>query len=729
MMNAEQRIQDAFHMTGKRLAEIMQTLDESPLRPALFARYQNISELRYDFPLVLTRGGSQGVYSLSGLFNTVLQKVAPRGFEGERMRKHLLRLESKIRTLVAGGASGTLSELWTAAAVELSSGAGEDTEKLEKDLRLARAALRLDGEVVDCDSGLPKRLVTHLWKRQQEVRRLGHEVDGFILRVSDILQADRMSSGEGCSADNLRASFGSSQVDAFDFGAMSKFLTDVPAGHVMPETRRKRLSRVLATLQEHRSLFVPTSDQENPLVFDSCSGALEAVRRRLPAMVDFVKAATIAQLDIDGLYEESEHDAFFDAFDEKSLGSDELARFPDFLVCVDAGSMSPGEGDCLLELLSCGLPVKVLIQSDDLLSNSSIGGHLELGPLSARIATLAVGLNQVFVLQSSASNLYQLRDGIAAGMSYAGPALFSIYAPAADRTNGLPAYLVAAAAMHSRAFPAFTFDPSSGPDLASRLVLADGNPQPERDWAVENFEYEDPDHQRVSEQLPFTFVDFMTCDSRYADHFARADGDVSLVPVAESISRPEQPISTDSPTPQIPCVLMVDGDAALQRLVVDDAMVQAARRCQQLWRTLQELGGVRNSHAEIAVEQERQAWEQKLQEAEAATAPAVEAGESAAEAVPEAAPVEAPVVERDPDEPYIDIPRCTTCNECTEINGKMFVYNDNKQAYIADPDAGTYRQMVEAAESCQVAIIHPGKPRNPDEPGLEELLERAKPFL
>ena len=59
----------------------------------------------------------------------------------------------------------------------------------------------------------------------------------------------------------------------------------------------------------------------------------------------------------------------------------------------------------------------------------------------------------------------------------------------------------------------------------------------------------------------------------------------------------------------------------------------------------------------------------------------------------------------------------------------MFVYNDNKQAYIADPDAGTYRQMVEAAESCQVAIIHPGKPRNPDEPGLEELLERAKPFL
>jgi hypothetical protein len=53
----------------------------------------------------------------------------------------------------------------------------------------------------------------------------------------------------------------------------------------------------------------------------------------------------------------------------------------------------------------------------------------------------------------------------------------------------------------------------------------------------------------------------------------------------------------------------------------------------------------------------------------------------------------------------------------------------NKQAFIADPDAGTYRQLVEAAESCQVAIIHPGKPRNPNEPGLDELVKQAEPFL
>ena len=87
-----------------------------------------------------------------------------------------------------------------------------------------------------------------------------------------------------------------------------------------------------------------------------------------------------------------------------------------------------------------------------------------------------------------------------------------------------------------------------------------------------------------------------------------------------------------------------------------------------------------------------------------------------------------PVAPADTDSAYIETPRCTTCNECTQINDKMFVYNDDMQAEIADPDAGSYRQLVEAAEICQVSIIHPGKPRNPNEPGLDELMERAAAF-
>ena len=58
----------------------------------------------------------------------------------------------------------------------------------------------------------------------------------------------------------------------------------------------------------------------------------------------------------------------------------------------------------------------------------------------------------------------------------------------------------------------------------------------------------------------------------------------------------------------------------------------------------------------------------------------------------------------------------------------MFKYNDDKLAYIADGKAGPFAHLVAAAEACPVGIIHPGAPQDPSEPGLEALIERAKPF-
>jgi len=58
----------------------------------------------------------------------------------------------------------------------------------------------------------------------------------------------------------------------------------------------------------------------------------------------------------------------------------------------------------------------------------------------------------------------------------------------------------------------------------------------------------------------------------------------------------------------------------------------------------------------------------------------------------------------------------------------MFAYDGNKQAFIKDPSAGTFDQLVLAAENCPAHCIHPGKPKNPAEPGLAELLARAAPF-
>jgi len=168
---------------------------------------------------------------------------------------------------------------------------------------------------------------------------------------------------------------------------------------------------------------------------------------------------------------------------------------------------------------------------------------------------------------------------------------------------------------------------------------------------------------------------------------------------------------------------------------------------------LQEQGGVHNSHAEILLAREKTKWElAKAGELDAlkasvaasvstsastSTSTSVSASDAGASATPAAAADSAAAATasepelpaRNPDEAWIDTARCPSCNECQTINDKMFKYNENKQAYIADVRAGTFRQMVEAAEVCQVSIIHPGKPWNPNEPGLPELLERAATFL
>ncbi|MDP6980392.1 MAG: 2-oxoacid:acceptor oxidoreductase family protein [Myxococcota bacterium] len=106
--------------------------------------------------------------------------------------------------------------------------------------------------------------------------------------------------------------------------------------------------------------------------------------------------------------------------------------------------------------------------------------------------------------------------------------------------------------------------------------------------------------------------------------------------------------------------------------------------------------------------------------------------ESTAVAAPvEAAPEPAQEVEEDDDlamEAYIDTEMCTSCDDCLKLNKQMFAYNDDKQAYIKDLSAGTFKQLVMAAEACPAEIIHPGTPLDPNEKDLDKLIKRAERF-
>ena len=58
----------------------------------------------------------------------------------------------------------------------------------------------------------------------------------------------------------------------------------------------------------------------------------------------------------------------------------------------------------------------------------------------------------------------------------------------------------------------------------------------------------------------------------------------------------------------------------------------------------------------------------------------------------------------------------------------MFAYDADKHAYVKDAKAGTFAQLVQAAEACPSGSIHPGTPLNPKEKDLAKWIERAKPF-
>jgi len=743
------KTQLAFHLTGHRIGEGLEALPDSGLRPALLAGYRDLTTLRYDFPVVLTSEPSENdwVRSLSDVVDELLRQVAPRGLEGEKTRRSVLRLESAMRKRVAEGAAGSLYSLWDQTARGMTSESGEP---FAETLNRARAALKQNGEIVECDAALPGRLFMHAWKAAQaaKVSKLNAEIDRLVLKLSDILKADFARSPAGRSTESLKASVGRAHEQTFDFEAMSRLLARNSAKETLPESRRQRVTRVLAVLQSQQLALPRDGGDElkgahtHRFVFRTCTDALAAFRNRLPALIQLVKAMATAELEIEGRYIEPAHDRLFERFDEDTLGPRDLRLFPDYLICMRSNDLSDAQLTALIDILASGLPVKILVQTDDLLpTTGNAEARFSLNLRSMRLASMALGLNDAFVMQSTAANLYQARDQIFKGMAQAGPALFSVYSGAAKGEKSLPPYLAAAAAMQSRAFPSFTYDPAAGPDWAARFSL-EGNPQLDAEWPTERFVYEDETHQRMEEKLPFTFVDFVACDARYAEHFAavpRASWTSNMVPLAQGLAG-EAVLAAE----EVPYALLVDEQNRLQRVVVHDKLMLAAKRCAEMWRSLQELGGVRSSQAAKLLERERKVWEEaKQKEIEAiwrearagAPAPASASPAVGTPAAPVDAPAASPVVaaaaepEAASDEPYIETPRCTTCNECTNLNNRMFAYDANKQAYIADINAGTYRELVEAAESCQVSIIHPGKPRNPKEPGLDELLKRAAPFM
>jgi pyruvate-ferredoxin/flavodoxin oxidoreductase len=235
-------------------------------------------------------------------------------------------------------------------------------------------------------------------------------------------------------------------------------------------------------------------------------------------------------------------------------------------------------------------------------------------------------------------------------------------------------------------------------------------------------------------------------ETRFRKHFRVAPPDTwneNMVPLAEFLELDE-----DDREGQFPYVWMVDKENRLTRLLVGQPIVESCEDRRDFWTLLRSFSSEDQPDTEALVEQARQEVVGRMMSellqiasgsddsllalvadepgADNAAAPAAAAPAPSAPAP--SAPAPSAGSSGDYSAPWIDTVNCTACDECIQINSKIFGYNADKKAIIKNPEAGTYKDLVKAAERCTARVIHPGLPRNRNEKGIEKWIKRGEKY-
>jgi ferredoxin len=508
---------------------------------------------------------------------------------------------------------------------------------------------------------------------------------------------------------------------------------------------------------------------------NGCASIQDAFNHKIADITRLFIAKRIGELEFVSKYQPDIHDDFFEHFNWENFSIDEINTCGYFILITDDRHLFSTELHELSTILSSNIPIKIIaIKNADEQNPSNQKSKRDTVDLHAHteLSGLILSHKNIFVGQSSAITPAALFMHFRKGLPSFSPAFFSVFN--ADFKHAESPFIWSSASIEGRDFPGFTYNGLLGTPWGSRFNI-DHNPQPGAEWPEHKMTVLDQSGEKTEMVFPFTFADFASLNPIYAHYFMAIPGSCwsnNLIPLTVYMDQ-----STDKNIGKVPYIWMVDNENILQKVAVSWPMVIACQERLDFWRFLQENSGINNYHVALAIEktkvQMQQSHEleinqlkeqhdlliQKTKEEEAgnvmenltsvllgldtshidssafslpsSTSLASPKTESTAEIKNEITadvkPPEQPEIDLSFD-PYIDTPLCTSCNECTQKNGAMFKYNADKMAYIADPRAGTFKELVEAAELCPVGIIHPGSPLNPNEENLESLIERASKF-
>lgn len=667
---------------------------------------------------------------------------------------------------------------------------GKDGEMLSNALENLRKHLPRTGLLLPHVEDATLYLFSAVVKNQlSEPRKVFQEsIRQLSAQLKDILFIEKAKRPEAHSEDKLHNSYDFAD-GLLDFNTLSSLIPE--SGTVaMPEDRLKRIEKVLQTLEfaEERQLtkqavfVIAEHDDATQQAFGkifsqseivmapvgkSCLAATEVFDMTMSSMAEVFAAFRIANLEVANQYDLEIHNDFFNSFDWRSFSKEELAVCPPVFFVNEDRSILNSELDAFSKLLASNRPVNALVWCKGH-GNESEVSRQELG-------SIAVAHRNAYVAQLSSNAPAILLQAFQSGIASFVPSLFYIFSPQTDEQSLSSQSLWSSAAIEGRAFPGFIYDIQKGERWGSRFNIQH-NPNHSSDWPEHELTFLQ-EGQEKQLQVSFTFADFAAQCSALSGHFKVVPPQYwtdDLVLLADYLSLPSEKAYA-----KVPYIWMVNEKNELQKVAASWQMVRLCQERLDFWHFLQENAGIHSYHVELATEKLKKElaeeatrklaeltakYEQELIKArdEAAgkamehlaavlldidTSPAalapVKASQAtarpaeSAEKIPhspsekiEPAPFAPPAAMEELviGEPWIESDLCTSCNECINLNKRMFKYNASKQAYISDPKLGTFAELVKAAEKCPVAIIHPGAPLNPNEPGLEALKKRAEKF-
>ncbi len=507
---------------------------------------------------------------------------------------------------------------------------------------------------------------------------------------------------------------------------------------------------------------VSVQTHENPFLF--AAGIFDGLAERLAEALKAVQLAR-KETESDG---GSVADSLTDKLDWTFLEMEELSLIPPVVVLISSESVFERRLSSLGRLISSGRPVAVLVTSRefDVTGDDVWPKHSGISP---DLGHLVLAFRELFVMQSSLALPMHTIKGLREWISQPVPSVSLVAVPQAG-FGGFEEWWRSYAACLGRAVPCFRYDPSAGLSWGERLDL-EGNVLAEEPWIKRQFDVKLSDGQVRQMEDTITPAHAAVVKARFSGHFLTIPEEAWNENQIELREYLDKGIKLEPDT--IPYIWVLSKENVLKRAILTRDVVYACRERGGSWRMFQQLAGAGFAGPEPEAGEKEDSQAHLITEAELLSAreegaarvvdrlvevlagsssllrekpsppPSTKGAEDVRimESEVEGLPLEEEVIpdtlkvledeageteEEVDDDPYIESERCSSCNECISLNSLMFQYNSDRQAFIADPQAGTYKQLVIAAEHCPVRCIYPGKPRPGDETATADIITRGK---